>query len=273
MKKASAPTKSWDTIATRNIWEAISRESEADLRRALAKGGNPNDVKSLNDWTASDSPLTSAVARGFLPGVKLLLDAGAKRYINGCGSPLGLALTHRNEEVFPFVLDCLAPPTQHEIVTCFTHLLRTPATGKESRLVRLIQSMASTNTRLGGEAGLVVAMQALGENGPSYTVRPEVIDRLLQARLLRPNALASAAHAQGLDEWAVGLGMRRWNTPEATHALALLHALQFPFQAAAETCDEGPSRDWLLGQSAIVQANQMETQTPKARTPGRASRL
>lgn len=274
--KHTSPSKgSFDNIATREVWGAVSRHDVDGLRRALARKGNPNDQKAINPWSPPSTPLLDAAGNGFLEGIEILVNAGARRRASGKKgvSAYAKALLAKSRESFEALDRSLGAMTQAEIVECVFALgsLQNSAAAIapfDQWQDLILQSLERHQTRLSSKTAVSVAMVLLGGEGHMMAMRPEMVQRMMASGIMPADALAVSADLEGLEEWATQIGRRKWDE-ENQVALDLIMELGFPFASAELVCCDDV-RPFLRKQRAIAEHESLDVHSSNPASTSRA---
>lgn len=276
MKKTTG--KSWNSVATRDLWGAISRQDPQAVARALSKQANPNDQKRINPWSPADTPLLQAARSGFTAGIPLLVQAGARRRSSGKDAVSALMRTVEGDqpEAFDTLCQKLGSITEMELLDCCVAIRSFKGPGSSERMHawidRLLDAVEDYPVRLTPTVAAAIAMQFLGGESLPDPVRPDIVQKLVDRQLLTPQMVARATQAGGLQSWG-DLLSRRTRKPDdenEARAVALLHELRAPFAAMAAAQEGEPPR-WLQEQMVHQAATVLEESTTPA-TPSATHR-
>jgi hypothetical protein len=265
-------TKSFDHLASRDLWQAVSSNDLPRLNRALERGGNPNDNKSLNHWSSPKTPLLEAAQMGYPKMIARLHKAGARRRSSGrmAQSALEVAGHHQQSQSVEALLAAYGKPTSKEMVAAFKAIDEGPRMDEERTdrwMQFLTQSFTNMQVRFSPSAAVEMCMLWLGGEGSQMTSFPDRIQSLLDAGLLSPNCLSIANKLTNFTEWGRQLSYRTWDE-DSQSTLDLLHTLDFPFDTLAQKLPEDEQGiRWVQEQASIRQHRLMHhaTQTPSVR--------
>ena len=266
MPTKKSPSKSFDHMASHDMWLAISSNDPARLDRAISRGANPNDNRSLNHWTPSKTPLNEAAGMGYPKIIERLHKAGARRRSSGSNgqSALSLAVQHQQSQSVEALLAAYGKPTQQEMLEAFRAIDEGPRMdeAKSDRWVDfLTKSFVDKQAKLSAATATELGMLWLGAEGSQMSTYPERIQVLTQAGLMSANVLSAAAQSPKFVEWGKELSRRTWNE-DSQPVLDLLHALDFPFDALAPLLPaEDQAGGWLHEQASIRQHRLMDKDT------------
>ena len=275
MPTKKSPSKSFDHMSTREMWQAISANDAARLDRALEKGANPNENKRYNSWTPPKSPLGEAAGMGYPKIIQSLHKAGARRRSSGPKgqSALSVAVQHQQSQSVDALLATYGKPTQQEILEAFRAIDEGPRMDEvrsERWVAFLAQSFVDKQVKLSTETAADLAMLWLGAEGSQMSTYPDRVQTLIQAGLLPLNVLAATAASTRFVEWGKELSRRNW-LEEDQPVLDLLHSLDFPFDALVPLLpEEDQAGGWLHEQASIRQHRLMDKDT-QAPTSTRSS--
>lgn len=276
MKKSAA--KSWDSVATRELWGAINRHDVQGVVRALSKKANPNEQKRINPWTAADTPLLKASRDGFTQALEILVKAGARRRSSGkdASSAFMCAVEGDHPETFDALCRLFDGITAMEALECCVAIRSFRGNGAEQKIDawvdRLIDAMQTHKVRLTPAPAAAITMQFLGGEGLNIAVYPDQVRKLMDCQILTSDLVSRATDACGLGSWGEALSSRdRKRNPNEENeaiAVALLHELRFPFAAMAAAQQSMPSQ-WLQEQVVHSVAVALQSDTSQVAGPAR----
>lgn len=259
-------TKSFDHIASRDLWKAVSSNDLTRLNHALERGGDPNDNKSLNHWTSPKTPLLEAAQLGYPKIIERLHKAGARRRSSGrlSESALEVAVRHQQSQSVQALLAAYGKPTGREMVASFRAIDYGPRMdeARSDRWVQfLTQSFVDMQARFPPSAAMELCIAWLGGEGSQMTTYHERIQSLLDSGLLPPNTLRIADKSDEFIGWGRELSQRTWNEYNQ-HVLNMWHALDFPFDILVQKLPvDEQSGGWLQEQASIRQHRLMDQNT------------
>lgn len=271
--------KSFDTIATRDLWSAIALRDLDAVKRALRRGANINESKRPNAWSGAFTPFLSACRFGCPDIVKYLHKAGARRRSSGnksC-SGLGIAVHHQQSQVVAAILEVMKP-SQIEMFEAYRAIDEGPRMDpdKSDRWVDfLTTSFEEKGVKLDDKTAASILMLWLGGHN-ELSVEPARAMRLLASPLMPKLPLSKFDASNDFATWGWGIANRNWG--EDGETLELLHQIGFPFDVFKRELDEGhqimplseEKKEWVAIQATVSAQRALKEKTPEvgASRPG-----